>query len=194
MHGLYSGTFVEKIFAMITMYPLRVSRLVRLRPLLSCRRRGDLGSIGDLFFINTSTPRNGLSEKSGLSSLSRYYSSFSPIRASAEREAFQAPALVCNIRCTINSVPGHLAEELCDLLLGTGALSAGIEEFRPDGAAEQKIYDVDGQKVWDRCKVVALYPMGTDMEEECVAYARAVLEEEPDWGSEEGACRSGGAW
>ena len=45
-----------------------------------------------------------------------------------------------NVQYEIRNVPGELAEELSDLLLANGALSATIVEHRPAGANEEEIF------------------------------------------------------
>lgn len=45
-----------------------------------------------------------------------------------------------NIQYEIRNVPGDLAEELSDLLLADGALSATIVEHRRAGASEEEIF------------------------------------------------------
>lgn len=92
---------------------------------------------------------------------------------------------VCCVQSFINSVPGWIAEEFCDLLLAQGAMSVVIEEHRRDGLPEQPIYATpsgyqtvgDGSdniinqldtttdlssgssiRIWDQCAVVAYFP------------------------------------
>jgi len=60
-------------------------------------------------------------------------------------------------------IPGALAEDLGDLLLAEGATSVSVEECRPDGAAEEKIYANDPsseglKRVWERCSVITYFP------------------------------------
>lgn len=71
---------------------------------------------------------------------------------------------VCSIKISVFDVPGTYAEEISDILLAEGATSTAIEEHRPAGAPEQKIFAHDGNtttsssQVWDRCIVIAYFP------------------------------------
>lgn len=72
---------------------------------------------------------------------------------------------VCSIKVAVLDVPGALAEELGDILLAEGATSVAVEEYRPDGAPEEKIFANDpsansgpGKRVWERCSVVGYFP------------------------------------
>jgi ribosomal protein L11 methyltransferase len=78
------------------------------------------------------------------------------------------------VRAVLYGIPGPQAEELSDLLLVFGALSVGLEEDRAEGAPEQKIYDTD-EKVWDTCRLVAIYPADSDLDESLLGPAEAVL-------------------
>lgn len=97
---------------------------------------------------------------------SRLYAASSPSEPSTSSSIGSLAAEVCSIRTSVLDVPGPLAEELCDLLLAEGATSAAVEEFRPPGSPEQKIFAHSGsdsraqagQKVWDRCQVVGYFP------------------------------------
>jgi ribosomal protein L11 methyltransferase len=60
-------------------------------------------------------------------------------------------------------IPGTLAEDLGDLLLAEGATSVSVEEYRPDGAPEEKIFANDPsseglKRVWERCSVISYFP------------------------------------
>jgi hypothetical protein len=44
---------------------------------------------------------------------------------------------VCSLKCCLLDVPGALAEEVAEVLLAYGAQSSAVEEFRPEGGAEQ---------------------------------------------------------
>lgn len=44
---------------------------------------------------------------------------------------------MCSLDCRLLDVPGALAEEVAEVLLAYGAQSVAVQEFRPDGAAEQ---------------------------------------------------------
>jgi ribosomal protein L11 methyltransferase len=81
---------------------------------------------------------------------------------------------VCCVQSLIRSVPGWIAEEFSDLLLTRGAMSATIEEHRPEGSPEQPIYaspkiigkneydrwdqGTPNNRIWDQCTVVAYFP------------------------------------
>jgi len=75
---------------------------------------------------------------------------------------------VCSLRGSLNNVPGHLAEELADLLLATAG-SVTIEEHRPSpDSSEQPIFGNDGSnndysiKIWDTCTVIAHFSPDQD--------------------------------
>lgn len=71
---------------------------------------------------------------------------------------------VCSLDCRMLDVPGSAAEELAEVLLAYGAQSTAVEEYRPQGGAEQEIFadeHADG-RVWDRCTVVAYFPPELD--------------------------------
>jgi hypothetical protein len=68
---------------------------------------------------------------------------------------------VCSRRCRVFDVPGSVAEDVADVLMAYGAQSVSIEEYRPDGAAEQEIFVADrsaAETLWERCTVVAYFP------------------------------------
>lgn len=60
-----------------------------------------------------------------------------------------------NIQYTIQNIPGNLADELSDLLLCNGALSATITEYRPEGKDEQEIFKerMGSAEFWNQCSV-----------------------------------------
>lgn len=39
-----------------------------------------------------------------------------------------------------------------------------VEEYRPEGAAEQQIFDADGYRLWDSCAVIAHFALEHDLE------------------------------
>lgn len=90
----------------------------------------------------------------------------------------RAVRALANLRVTIYGLDGTAADEISDLLLGYGALSAAIEEDRSDGREEQKIYGSAKQEVWDHCRLVALYPESASVEEEVLPVLAAVLGED----------------
>ena len=70
---------------------------------------------------------------------------------------------ICSVKVAILDVPGALAEELGDMLLAEGATSVSVEEFRPEGAPEEKIFANDPsigpeKRVWERCTVAGYFP------------------------------------
>ncbi|GBF95339.1 ribosomal protein L11 methyltransferase [Raphidocelis subcapitata] len=66
----------------------------------------------------------------------------------------------CN-RCRIEPLSGEDAEQLSDVLLGLGAQSVVVEEYRAPGAAEQEVFGAESG-LWDRCSVVAHFGLETD--------------------------------
>ncbi|KAK9838119.1 hypothetical protein WJX81_002386 [Elliptochloris bilobata] len=70
---------------------------------------------------------------------------------------------ICSLRCTVEDESGESASDLCDALLGSGAQSASVEEFRPQGLAEQPLYSGSERRVWERCTVTTHFPPGTDV-------------------------------
>jgi hypothetical protein len=64
----------------------------------------------------------------------------------------------------LSQVSGETADELTDVLLSFGAQSASVEEYRPEGSEEQPIYDADGDRLWERCTVVAHFALEADVE------------------------------
>lgn len=63
-------------------------------------------------------------------------------------------------RCTIRRLPGPTAEVLSDLLLGLGAQSVVVQEHRPPGAEEQKIFsDGTATPLWDRCDILVHFAL-----------------------------------
>ena len=84
---------------------------------------------------------------------------------SATAAAPKEQDLVCSIKVTILDVPGSLAEDLSDMLLAECATSASVEEYRPSGAPEEKIFANDpssDKRVWDRCSVIGYFPAEMD--------------------------------
>eukprot|EP00775_Hariotina_reticulata_P008826 gene8826-9005_t len=59
---------------------------------------------------------------------------------------------------TFSPVTGDTAEQLCDCLLGFGAQSVVIEEFRPPGGLEQERFGADAD-LWDDCQVMAHFEL-----------------------------------
>jgi hypothetical protein len=96
-------------------------------------------------------------------------SAFASTSAAASNSNLDAlPSDACSLRASLFDVPGLLAEEVAEVLLASGATSASVEEHRPPGAPEQRIFagddDGDGNdgnslRVWDRCNVVAYFPL-----------------------------------
>ncbi|GFR45308.1 hypothetical protein Agub_g6668 [Astrephomene gubernaculifera] len=71
------------------------------------------------------------------------------------------------LRCTLGAISGDLAEELGDVLLAMGAQSVVVQEHRPPGAPEQPIYEdgcEGGTALWDRCDLIAHFPLEADVE------------------------------
>lgn len=63
-------------------------------------------------------------------------------------------------RCTIRRLPGPTAEVLSDLLLGLGAQSVVVQEHRPPGAEEQKIFsDGTATPLWDQCDILVHFAL-----------------------------------
>ncbi len=72
-----------------------------------------------------------------------------------------------NIQYEIYNVPGHLAEELSDLLLADGALSATITEHRRAGANEEEIFKEKfsgSSEFWETCSVQVCYLLSEEEE------------------------------
>ena len=96
------------------------------------------------------------------------------------------------LRATLRDLPGPVASALADELLLCGALSASVDEFRPPGAAEQKLFGARGRDgsdeeqgtesggggsypsspssssdsaavFWDRCTLTAIFDRGADV-------------------------------
>lgn len=42
-------------------------------------------------------------------------------------------------------------------------MPSSVEEFRPQGAAEQPLYSGADRRVWERCRVTAHFAPGTDV-------------------------------
>ncbi|KXZ41329.1 hypothetical protein GPECTOR_547g556 [Gonium pectorale] len=68
------------------------------------------------------------------------------------------------LRCTLRSVSGEVAEELGDMLLAMGAQSVVVQEHRPPGGPEQEIFDDGQSRLWDRCDLMAHFPLEADVE------------------------------
>lgn len=89
------------------------------------------------------------------------------VNNSAIRMAISRAAAARACRCAVLGVPGELAPDFTDALLGYGAVAAWIHEAIPPGGEEQPIY-IDPEPgvgqgklwikaVWHDCKVVALF-------------------------------------
>jgi hypothetical protein len=72
-----------------------------------------------------------------------------------------------NIQYEIRNVPGDLAEELSDLLLADGALSATIIEHRRPGANEEEIFKekFGSSEFWKTCSVQVCYLLSEEEEQ-----------------------------
>lgn len=97
------------------------------------------------------------------------------------------------LRATLRDLPGPVASALADELLLCGALSASVDEFRPPGGAEQKLFGARGRDgggdgnggdgdsgsnggsfpspsdsaavFWDRCTLTAIFEKGADVQQ-----------------------------
>ena len=109
--------------------------------------------------------------------------------ASTTEEEEQQPQQQDTLRATLRDLPGPVASALADELLLCGAFSASVDEFRPPGAAEQRIFGArgrdggdngDGEKerseggsfpspsdsaavFWDRCTLTAIFDKDADV-------------------------------
>lgn len=83
--------------------------------------------------------------------------------------AFSSTKVPCNLRCSIFGVSGDIVDDLADLLLSFGALSTSVQEGVSEGMPEQKIFADDetwrseNRKLWDTCKVDALFDTEHDI-------------------------------
>lgn len=83
-----------------------------------------------------------------------------------------------SLQCTIDNIPGDVAEDMSDvLLMEGGALSASILEYRPEQAQEQKIYKQGLEaEYWKTCSIQVCFPT-------------AMYGEDTTWTEEEAAIR-----
>ncbi|KAI8105988.1 hypothetical protein M9434_000566 [Picochlorum sp. BPE23] len=82
--------------------------------------------------------------------------------ASSTNDDSSISSQTSSLQCTINNIPGDVAEEMSDILLMEGgALSASIIEYRSEHAQEQKIYKQGTQaEYWKTCSIQACFPTG----------------------------------
>lgn len=92
-------------------------------------------------------------------------------------------------RCRIEPLTGEAAEQLSDLLLGFGAQSVVLEEYRAPGAAEQEVFGSESG-LWDSCSLVAHFPLEHDADS-TLAAAWDIMHGD-DSGGDDGQGESGG--
>jgi hypothetical protein len=66
------------------------------------------------------------------------------------------PSLTTSQRVSLGPIPGWQAELLSDALLGFGAQSVVVEEYRGEGQQEQELYGAEAE-LWDSCRLIAHY-------------------------------------
>ncbi|KAG2426056.1 hypothetical protein HXX76_013246 [Chlamydomonas incerta] len=82
------------------------------------------------------------------------------------------------LRCVISAIGGAVADDVSDVLLSLGAQSVVVQEHRPEGAAEQEIFDDGVAKLWDVCDIVAHFPLEADVDSSVALLEDAMREAE----------------
>lgn len=73
-------------------------------------------------------------------------------------------SLATSQRVSLGPVPGWQAELLSDALLGFGAQSVVVEEFRADGQQEQERFGAEAD-LWDNCRLLVHFAVEHDVED-----------------------------
>jgi hypothetical protein len=70
----------------------------------------------------------------------------------------EQPSLSTSQRVDLGPVPGWQAELLSDALLGFGAQSVVVEEYRGEGQQEQERFGAEAE-LWDNCRLLVHFAM-----------------------------------